>query len=583
MSSHGTADRPVRVAVSRPAHLESTALGRHLIAAGDPAHARALIGAAAVMDLPTDGTTDVAPLIQAAYDAGAQMVQLTSGITYAWNSPVFLDNGGQLGGFVIEGNRARIKLGGGLPKSNWLRDTTTRFAIFPNTNRTALSGGVVTVSSATRSSGTDVGAVRPLTLRNAIIDGNGTNAGFSFANRAGVTMDQVTLWRARVAVTWSDYSDGNTFLNCYSRYGGAPSSQAMVEQVAPGDGIVIVGGKADTPVAFARLKGCRGAAISGLVTARLVFEECDAIHVAGSHFEGQASPVAMVTMKSSRVTFANCAFYETYDATVGCISIDDGSSTVTATDLTLMDCTSMQLVTSGTPDAMFSALVMIATARAGTRVTARGLQGRQASSTAPGRWRDTAQPTFDTGDDDDLRASLDADAGGAVMASGDFQVRRSATGWAVTPSDTGPIASRRQSAAPAITQVTSSASSTMGALVAGSVYGYLCAVRDALGNWSAASAVASGMPGTTKILGLDIAVADAPGVLVIWRGISFGVATTADRYVVLPVRAGLVSVYDTGSRIGGRPWITSGIPDPTSVATVNSTVDALLVGATVVR
>ena len=556
--------------------LESSVLGRHVLAADDATTMRGLLGVAQPV-LPNDSTVDIGPIVQKAYDDGAEVLRLVSGRTYLWNTPVFLDKESNLGGFVIDGSRARIMMGSGLPTTDWSRDGATRFAIFPNTKRSALQGGRVAVTPANRATGSP-GAIRPLTVRGLILDGNGANRGFAFGNRCAVTLDEVVLWRARVALTWADYSDGNTLLNCYSKAPGYAGGQVLVEQTTQGDGLLIAGGKADISETLARLKYCRGATIQSVVTGRLIFDECSAILIVGGHFEGQDADLPMIGVVNSQVTLQGCVLYETYDSTVPSIQVDDGGSDLSVSDLTLQDCIVMQLITAGQKSTSYSPYIAVGTVRAGTRITVRGLQGKHASSGDPGQWRDTAQP-FIAGGPAALQTALNSAAGRAAQANGDFLLRQTSSGWEVLPSDGGPMASRRQSGAPSIQRLESNTGMrSAGALATGRSYAYVVAVKDALGNYSPLSDSVSASVGSSAMLSLDVFLSDAPGTLVIWRSDGASAVTGADRFVVLPARSAHVHLYDTGSQIGGRPWITTGVP-PTSVAgSTNDTRDALLIG-----
>ena len=556
--------------------LESSVLGRHVLAADDATTMRGLLGVAQPV-LPDDPTVDIGPIVQRAYDDGAEVLQLVSGSTYLWNTPVFLDRDSMVGGFVIEGNRSRILLGSGLPTTDWTRDPATRFAIFPNTKRSALQGGRVAATAANRATGT-AGAIRPLTLRNVTLDGKQNNRGFSYGNRCAVTFDQVVLWGARVGLTWADYSDGNALINCYSKSPGYPGGQVLVEQTAQGDGLLISGGKADISVALARLKYCRGATISSVVTGRLVFDECSAIAVVGGHFEGQDADLPMLGVVNSQVVLQGCVLYETYDSSIPCIQLDDGGSDLSSSDLTLQDCIVMQLITPDQKATSYSPYIGVGTVRAGTRITVRGLQGKHASSGDPGQWRDTAQP-FISGGPAALQTALGSSAGRAAQANGDFLLRQTSSGWDVSPSDGGPMVSRRQSSAPSIQRLGSDTKMRRaGALTTGRSYAYVVAVKDALGNFSPLSPSVSASVGASAMLSLDVFLADAPGTLVVWRANGESATAGADRYVVLPARSAHVHLYDTGSQIGGRPWITTGVPSPSVAGTSNDTRDALLLG-----
>ena len=149
--------------------------------------------AADASTLVGDGVTDDAPALQRIFDAGAQP-QFVSNRVYLLNSPVFLDRPSSLAMFVMELNGAILRLGPNLPTTDaFWRDTSTRWAFFPNTKRTALSRGKVAVSTSTRASGSGTGALISLVVRNGTVEGGGANIGFAFANRTGTRFEGVVL------------------------------------------------------------------------------------------------------------------------------------------------------------------------------------------------------------------------------------------------------------------------------------------------------------------------------------------------------------------------------------------------------
>lgn len=542
---------------------------------------------AAVYGVPsTDGgTTDDAPALQAAIDAlptSGGTITLEPR-TYYLNTATFEDSGNAHRRVVINGNGATFKLGPGLPTSNWSRDTTTRFAFFPNTNRAALSGGSVTVSDANRSTGSG-GALRTLVIRDVTVDCQASNRGLVYANRTATTLENVTLYRGRVGLTWWDYTDANSIINCYSRGGSGPAEQVMVEQHQQGDGLTVIGGKADSSVGFLRLKTCRGGTIDGVVTGSIELEQCTGVVITGGHEEYQQSTATALTIKNSHVLLQGTAVYVNWSSTVCPIVIDDSADTETDSELILRDCIAMQLHDTSSGTTAFSPLVNITNVRDNTRIIAQNLKGGLASNAMAGKWSESVQPWI-TGPAAVISA-FDTAAGRANLASGNFTLRRlaSTSSWTVDTLTPGITAvSVRHSAAPAIVQTSASSGvNSGGTLTNGTTYAYAVAVLDALGNYSTASAestIAATSNGTVRLL---IGTANSPAVAVIWRKTASGVLTAPDRYCIVPLRAARSYLYDTGGYLSGRAWVTTSVPVPNTVAATNNTADALVVGATTI-
>lgn len=523
--------------------------------------------------LPTDGTTDIGALIQSAYDTGNKFVVLQRNVTYAWNTPVFLDANDKLGGLVIVGNKATILLGSGLPTTSWSRDGSTKFAIFPNTLRTALSGGSVTVNDSTRATGTG-GALRTLVVRDVTIDGNTANVGFAFSNRTPTTFEDVVVYRMRVGATWWDYADENTFINCYSRAGSGPSNQVVFEQYQTGDGLTVVGGKADSSVLFASVKTCRGATFTGLVTASLSFQDCSGINIIGMHQEGQQSTSTMLQIKSSQVTLTGCTLYENWSASVPTISIDDSEDTSIGTELILDNVISNQIYTQSTYGTAYSPFIDVIAAQDNTRIIARNLQGMATSTGIAGTWVAGTQPYITASGSSSMTTALATPRSQAALASGTFTLSKFAgSTWTLATHGDSLYVSKNM-AVPVITQITTETGFVGGTLSSGTTYSYAAAWIDAQGNMSAVSAEVAKLPGSTQMTRLLINSNSGSGQLIVWRkAASTGASTAPDAYVILTMRPNRAYFYDTGAYLAGRVWLTTSIPTPSST---NSTLDQVL-------
>lgn len=524
-----------------------------------------------------DGTTDDAPALQAAIDAGTYIIDLEPGKTYLLDSAIFIDSSSVFARVVIHGNGAILKLGANLPTSTWSRDGTTRFAIFPNTLRSALSGGVVTVNDANRATGAG-GALRSLVVHDVTIDAQAANRGFSFANRTPVTMENVTFYRGRVLSTWWDYADANTFRSCYSRGGSGPSEQVIVEQYQQGDGLIIENGKADSSVALASLTTCRGALISSVVTGKITLSNCSGIVITGGHQEGQQSTMTSLVVSNSHVTLQGTIIYENWSSTICPITITD-SSDEPDSEIVLNACQVVQLHTTSTGTTEFSPLIEIVSSGDNTKIVARDLRGMFASSAMSGKHPEGAQPTVKA--PAAIQSAFDSSAGRHALASGNWTLRRTSSGnWTVRDiAHEGSVVSVRESSAPSIAQITTSSGvNAGGTLTNGQSYQYAVAVIDALGNYSAVSSASSATAtsnGATRIL---LSLPNTPSTIIVWRDAGTSVLSAPDAYCVIPVRAARPYLYDTGDYLMGRPWVTTGVPVPNTIAATNSTQDAIAFG-----
>lgn len=532
-------------------------------------------GGGAGYTLPKDGLTDVVAGVnglQALYDSGVRAISLDGDGTYLFNSAWFLDSTDQDDQFVINGNGATILLGASLPTSDWSQDPTVQWAIFPNTNRGALSGGVVTVSDANRSTGPSNGGVQSrLVVENVTVESGGADRGLTFDNRCRSTYRQVVN-RAWCINTWFSYTDGHTYEDCYQR--NTVLGGAFVYQTAQGDGLEIRSPKADSNATFAILKTCRGAVISGAVTARIEMDECSSINVKGAHLEGQQSDQSVLVISNSNVEVDGSTIYE--NATTPAITITDGSSESDSA-VTLKGCTGVAFYSGGQPT--YADFVQIVSVGENTTLEFERFRSTMASTQMSGKHPDTRMPSISG--PAAVQAALDSDAGRIARATGSWKLARVESGaW-----ECHAIGERRNPrstsapAAPSIAQITTSSGVGTGGGLPQTLHEYAVAVRDAQGRWSAASAAVQATPnanGATRIL-LNLPERGTRAVLV--RKAGAGVLTAPDAYIELEVGTSRPYVMDTGDKCMGKMWSIASVPVLGTVAAANDTADGLALGA----
>ncbi|WP_395244580.1 hypothetical protein ACGGZK_01905 [Agromyces sp. MMS24-K17] len=503
------------------------------------------------LGLAGNGTTDDGPKIQAAYDAGVGAIDFEGGKTYLVNTPVFLDATSPNAMLVLNLNGGTLKLGGGLPTTAaFWRDPTVRWAIFPNTKRSAWdqAANVVRVEPATRGTGTGVGGLISLTVRNGTIDGVARNAGFAMSNRTGSRFDGVVLYRARVLLSWADYCDVNVLVQCHNRAGDGLRSSVLVEQIASGDGLLVQSCKADAPIGLLRLKYSRGAEITGTVTGRIELDSCSAVRVSTAHQEAPIANATMLAIKNSTVVVDSSVFYlaRSADGDVPpAITIDDSASTTVGTELVLSETQEMRAHEHA--DVGMGAFVSVLKANDNTKVAARGVTSVTSAPGTGGTWSPTIGPAvLGAGG---ITAAVAAKP--AVLASGDWRVVRRSGAWALEP--TVAVAVAATPAVPSILGVTSGTGDvTGGALTATTKVSYVVAVRTADGRTTAKSAKSAGVLPTDKVAKLVLKVDAAPAELLVWRYL--GTSSTPDAYAAVPCGAPKPTLYDTGKRLAGVAW-----------------------------
>lgn len=523
--------------------------------------------------LVADGATDVGAAIQAAYDAGDRIISLDPKGVYYWNTPVFLDENDAEGqALVVHGNGARVILGSSLPTTTGAGTSAfsgTRFAIFPNTLRTALAGGVVTINDANRATGSG-GALRSLTVYDLKISGQSANRGFVYANRTPTSLFNVKLDDARCALTWFSYTDGNLLVNPWNR-GSGYAGQVYIEQVDQGDGTVILGPKSDSSLVFSKLALCRGASIIGAVTCRMEFDDCSNVSILGGHQEGQQSDSTVLTLTNTDLAYSGSIYQ---NQTQAAITINDSAGTP-GSRLRLIDVQSVGLFTSG--DTPRAPLISI-TPNHSTQVSVRRLRGILASSAMAGEHTDSVMPWI-TGSAAIIAAAATPAARYAqATGSWDLLATTSSTAFVLQRPD-GLVVTEREPAQPALTQITTdSGVNSGGTLTDGQLYEYTYAVMDARGQFGQRATAVSATAGAKRGTRLLLELPNGPSVVKIWRKAGTGVTTTPSHSVVVFVNARRAYLLDTGAYLNGLAWsVASDAAD--TVAGSNTTQDGIALGA----
>lgn len=523
-----------------------------------------------------DNVTDDGPAFQAAIDAGLPIF-LDPGKTYLIDSAVFSDTNSAFKQVIIFGNGATIRLGPNLPTTNWTTDTTTKWAFFPNTLRTAKVGSVVTVNDANRATGSGSGALCSLVVFNVTIDAGAANRGFAFLNRTGALFDTVHFYRGRAAVTWWDYSDrAATFRNCYSRGGSGPAEQVLADGYQQGDGLIFENCKADSSVGLARLKTCRGALFSGTVTGKIEVTNCSGVVITAGHQEGQQSTMTTLAATNSVVSFYGTIIYENWSSTVCPITITD-TTDESDSDIFLSNCQVVQLHTTSTGTTAFSPLIEVVSSGPNTKVRAKNLKGMFASSAMAGKHMDGIQPTIKG--PTAIQTAVDSPEGRYALATGSWILRRkTSTTWALQAEGPKDFKfSTRETNTPSITQITTSSGvNAGGSLLNGTTYQYTIAVLDIFGNFSQYATAVSATPNSNGAVRIKISLNNAPSVVIVWRDAGTAVTTAPDYYCIVPISAAEPYLYDTGGFLMGRPWVAAQPSDaPATVAATNGTVDGI--------
>lgn len=506
-------------------------------------------GAVAAAPLVGDGVTDNGPLLQQLVDAGGH-IRFPGPGTYLVDTPVFLDGGDPHGRVVLDLAGGTLLAGPHLPATDaFRREPGVRWLLWSNTRRTAwdAAAGRVDVSAQTRATGTGVGALQAVAVRDGTFDGVDGTVGLVFANRSGTELTAVTMVRGRTLVSWHDYSDATRLQGCHARHGDGPRTGALVEQISSGDGLVVSGCKADAGLHTARLKYCRGAVVEANVTGLLELDQCSNVVVVGGHQEGQLGDRTSVVVRQSQVTFRQTAFYSAHDAGVPSIVVDDPADGPAGSRVHLDACVEVHLHDGRDADVPQGPLLHVAGANPMTEVHARDVRAVTVDTADPGVWVPTSGPRLTARGE---VADAVADLAGVVPPS--FAVSRRSGGWRLEPT-AGETEAGDAPTAPDLRHAAAAGGAAgRGSLRRGAGYTYWAAVRDAGGLVSAPArrtVEASGSGAVRLVLG----VARAPVELLLWRGPA-GARAAPQHHVRLTCASPLVRLLDTGGHLEGLAW-----------------------------
>lgn len=518
----------------------------------------------AAVELVGDGTTDNGPLIQAAYDAGQQVLFPDTRGRYLIDTPVFFDEGVIMPTFEIDGGGAELVAGANLPTTPSFGAGTTAFMFYPNTLRSALSGGVVTVSDATRATGS-TGCFTAFVLRNVEVTGQMPDYGICFDNRCGVIHENITMTGGRVGSTWFSYAEPHVYREIYFRTQGTDNGQVegafYVHGTQEGDGVYVQGMKCSGAVGGVSLTMCRGAVIDANITTKLRFTHCEGITINGLHQEADsyAGYAPNVEVIGSTVTVNGGVLYRPKVSTdVGAVTILD-THAERASQVDFHGTLFATLVRQTPADPALGAHVYVeaasnASGYSSTRVRGFGVKNKLASfgSANAGIWRPTAGFDVRSGVAP-LDAAATSAAGLAQLASGDFDLHHGTDGWVVDPPGVQGLRLVRELPDPGPLEAATAGQPT-GALSNSTTYAYACAFRDASGELTALSPVVTATPETGAVR-LLLQGGAAPAAVCIWRS-STGSIGGADAYVELTFSDARSYVMDTGTTINGMAWRT---------------------------
>lgn len=527
----------------------------------------------------TSGVTNGASALQAALIADP-VVFLVPGSTLLLNSGVFLDSAAALGTsytgtYIIDGQgSATIKLGSSLPTTpQYTPDTSRGWAIYVNTERTALSGGVVTVDGATMSTGSASPEMPRLIIRNCIINGQNHDAGLVFGNTAATRFIDCQFSQLMCALSWVGYTDGNG-IQGGQQYGN-PSGSWLIDQITNGDSVTIDTFKGLWWGVW-RAFGCNGGTVRNSNIGYFDLKNCNGIVFDGGHWEPAAYPAApltgvpMIKIDNCQVTFRRVYGYAATDITVPLIAVDETGSEGAeySSHVVIEDPIDIHYY-NGPSDPAWSSYLSIANINASSTVEIRRPTGQCVMNggdlSAGASFHVTSAVTG-------VQTAL---ADGRFASAGGRLVNSNGT-WQVVPTVPG-LQLSSALVAPNFEQATVAESGAVGTLAAATYY-YVMALLDTQGRYTNQSAVQSYTLGSTGAIRMIVDALTAPAQLVVWRKAATGVQTAPTAYAVLPIDSTQLRLYDTGTHIDGVSWITSSVPVPNTVAASNMTASTSISG-----
>lgn len=545
-----------------------------------------------VVRMLPSATGDDGPQIQALYDAGAGHINLLRGQTYTIKTPVFQDIAPARGegGLAIHLNGAKLVLDNALPQvQEWLDNptytngATARVAFFPNTLRTALSAGVVTLAGNFINGGN-------LWLS---IEGpghvTGTNqTGLAMANNNGLIHCEKINGSVLFLIANGTGCDSLSTNHCVAVSVPSNSLGAMIWSflpAQPGDTYSITDCKADTNARIGHFVQNRSVAIRGVNNGLIKFVQCQGILVGSAHYEanlGNPAGVGTLLFDCSSATFVGNTL-KNGRGTQYLVEVNDTQPEPLRTSLLFLGPTFQSFISSpGDTGAGLDLAqpphIRITAANRNTRIRAVALAS-DFDAGLDGNRRGAPGPLMISSAVTTITTALGTSQAKDAFANGAWELRQRGSGvWEVVNPLLPGLALLTKGVAPTATLASIAGANILGTLAISTQYAYAMATRDALGNYGPLAQVgAITTPGSnfTGVVRLSPTASDAPKTLCIWRQAAAATVTVPDHYIEIPCPSYSPQFYDTGANVQGIPWLTGGLVN--TLPTVDASLDALAI------
>jgi hypothetical protein len=519
-------------------------------------------------------TADIGPAIQAAYDAGASSITLDTYTSYFIDTPVFLDATSNRRKLKINGNGASLKLGTNLPTaSTFSYDTTTKWAFFPNTLRSALSNGVV-LANGTNMANKPYGTHGGIDVDNLLIDGQNNNIGFIFANTTPSHIANTTLYRASFLVSWRGYIDSNQIRSSRNLNASRTDSYLLC-QIENGDGVVIEGCTSDSANGIAYLNLNRGAVITGAVGGQIYIRNSSSVVLVAPHLEaGESSRTATpLYIRNSQVTIESADMWLDFrNNRWAAITVSDSASADYASDITIKNTSASMYLSSDYTDKDVGSFLDIVNFQRSSRITFEAVTPRTFLSVVPQHFP-TGRIGVTASGESAIQSALTASL--TLVESGNFQLVYS-NGWSIENLKTNIIETFQKGQAPQLTSFTSGTAvdGVTGTLSTTPTYQYTIAALDEVGRYGQRATATSVSAGASGCVRLIFAPLTRKGLHIIWRSTG-SVYSSADSFAYITCSPGHTRMYDTGTHINGVRWETTAVLQPNTVALADTTLTEL--------
>jgi hypothetical protein len=516
------------------------------------------------------GATDIGPALQEAFEKQAFVSLKRNGI-YLINSPVFLDSTNANAKYVLDCNGATIKFGAELPSASGMKggQAGTKWAFFPNTLRSALAAGEVTTTESTRATGSTYPPYTRLIIKNGLLDSQKNIVGLIFNNTCNARIEDCILKNIQYGISWVGYSDGNVCENVQTIGTGVIGSttpSTLIYQREHGDGTSAIHCKmasqvkeeAGGPGVHLDLENCYGFRVASAISGQILLKESVGV-IEASHqdTDNEDEPSLSVLLVGTKLSYVGSRSNASHNAGKPTIRIEDEAGKP-STWLDLIDHTELFHTAAPLPDTSRGATIEIVSLNEGGRIRSTGLKTVLGASP-----EEELEGPYLTSSVTGITAALAA--GMDQIATGDFLLYNTGTVWLVVPPSGAPLPLKTLKT-PIFGEIAKSASIS-GVLEEKQQYEYVMACKSADGRYTALSAERHSEGGKKGAILLSLTNPSNPCVIAIWRYAGTGkVKTTPDHYIEIPLTGVVTTWCDTGTHINGRPWKTTGIPEPTAVA-----------------